>query len=61
MNDKWIQEATSKNKGSLRKALKAKKGEKIAMKKLDKAAKGEGVSKKVQKKAVLAKTLRKMD
>lgn len=58
---KWIQDAINpENKGSLRKALGAKKGKDIPAGKLEKAAEGKGVSKKTQKRAVLAETLRKM-
>jgi hypothetical protein len=57
MPQKWIQKATSKNKGLLRKKLGAKKGKKIPAKKLNAAAKKGG---KLGKEARLAKTLRKM-
>lgn len=53
----WIKEATSKNKGSLRKALGAKAGKPIPEKKLEKAANSK--DKSLKKKAVLAETLRK--
>lgn len=59
MANNWIQGAI-KEKGSLRKTLKAKKGEKIPAEKLEKAAEGEGVSKKTKKRAQLAMTLRKL-
>lgn len=51
----WIKEATSKNKGALRKELGAKSGEPIPAKKLAKAAKAPG---KLGKRARLAETLR---
>jgi hypothetical protein len=57
MAKKWMQEAFSKNKGKLRKKLKAKKGEPINTKKLAKAAKAGG---KLGKEAVLAETARKI-
>ena len=53
----WISKATSKNKGSLRKALGAKLGKPIPEKKLEKAAHSK--DDKLKKRAVLAKTLRK--
>jgi hypothetical protein len=52
----WIQEAI-KNKGSLRKSLKAKKGKNIPVSKLKTAAKKKG---KIGKRARLALTLRKL-
>lgn len=55
--EKWIQKAIEK-KGSLRKSLGIKKGEKIPMKKLDVAAKKGG---KMGQRARLAKTLRGLD
>ena len=51
----WIADAT-KNKGSLRKELHVKKGEKIPEKKLEKAEKSKNP--KERKRAVLAKTLK---
>jgi hypothetical protein len=57
MAEKWIQQATSKNKGALRKKLGAKKGKPIPAKKLNAAAKKGG---KVGKEARLAKTLKKL-
>jgi hypothetical protein len=54
----WMEKAFAKNKGSLRRILGAKKGEKIPAKKLAKAAKKGG---KVGKKAVLAETARKIN
>ena len=57
MAEKWIQKATSKNKGALRKKLGAKKGKPIPAKKLNAAAKKGG---KVGKEARLAKTLKKL-
>lgn len=57
---KWIQKAIDhKKKGSLRKALGVKEGEKIPASKLKKAAAGKGVGSKTKKRAQLAKTLRK--
>jgi hypothetical protein len=61
MGKKWIQTAINPaNKGSLRKALGAKKGKDIPVSKLKKAAEGEGVSKKTEKRAELALTLKKL-
>lgn len=61
MANKWIQEAINPaNKGTLRRALGAKKGGDIPMSKLKKAAEGEGVSKKTEKRAELALTLKKL-
>jgi len=57
MAEKWIQKATSKNKGKLRKKLGAKKGKPIPEKKLKAAAKKGG---KTGKEARLAITLRKL-
>lgn len=58
MAKNWIQSAINpENKGSLRKALHAKKGEPIPAKKLEKAAHGKGVT---AKRARLAETLRKL-
>lgn len=57
MAEKWIQQATSKNKGALRKKLGAKKGKPIPAKKLNAAAKKGG---KEGKEARLAKTLKKL-
>lgn len=54
---KWIQEAV-KNKGSLRKSLHVKEGKNIPEKKLDKATHSKNA--KTRKRAVLAKTLRKL-
>ena len=56
MAEKWIQKAI-KHKGSLRKALHAKKGMPIPAKKLASAAKKPG---KLGKRARLAETLKKM-
>lgn len=57
MADKFIKEAIKKP-GALRKALKVKKGQKIPAKKLAKAAHSKNP--KMRKRAVLAKTLRKI-
>ncbi len=55
---RWIQKAIKpKNKGSLRKALGVKKGEKIPAKKLQSAAKKPG---KTGRRARLAITLKKL-
>jgi len=55
----WIQGAINpKKKGSLRKALGAKKGKDIPVAKLKKAAKGKGIT---AKRANLAITLKKMN
>ena len=54
---KWIQGAIKKP-GALRKALHVKKGEKIPEKKLEKAEHSKNP--KMKKRAVLAKTLRKL-
>jgi hypothetical protein len=56
MAKKWIQEAI-KRPGALRKALGAKKGQKIPKKKLEAAAKKKG---KLGQEARLAKTLSKL-
>ena len=57
----WIQKAIKPSaKGTLRKALGAKKGQKIPLSKLKKAAAGKGVSKKTEKRAELALTLNKL-
>ncbi len=53
----WIAKATAKNKGALRKELKAKPGEPIPAKKLAAAAKKGGVE---GKRARLAQTLKKL-
>jgi len=54
---KWIQKAIHPSKkGSLRKALKVKKGKDIPMSKLESAAKKKG---KIGQRARLAETLRK--
>ena len=54
---KWIQQALNpEHKGSLRKALKVKKGENIPENKLETAEHSKNSS--LRKKAVLAKTLR---
>lgn len=55
MSEHWIQDAIKKP-GSLRKALKVKKGQKIPLSKLNKATKSK--NSKLAKKAQLAKTLR---
>jgi hypothetical protein len=55
-NKRWIQSAV-KNKGSLRRSLKVKKGQRIPRKKLEAAAKKGG---KTGRRARLALTLRKM-
>ena len=55
MAKKWVQKAFSKNKGSLRKSLKVKKGHKIPLSKLNAAAKRGG---KTGRRARLAKTAR---
>lgn len=57
MAEKWIQDAI-KHKGSLKKALHVKKGEKIPNAKLKKAEHSKNP--KLRKKAVLAETLKKM-
>lgn len=53
----FIQKATAKNKGALRKELGAKKGKSIPTKTLNAAAKKGG---KLGKRAKLAKTLKKI-
>lgn len=58
MSEKFIQKAI-KHPGALRKTLKIKKGEKIPEKKLDKAAHSKNPT--TRKRAVLAKTLRKIN
>ncbi|HXK00712.1 MAG TPA: hypothetical protein VNF93_02360 [Buchnera sp. (in: enterobacteria)] len=55
---KWIQSAI-KHPGSLRKTLKVKKGEKIPESKLVKAEHSKNT--KTRKRAILAKTLRKIN
>ncbi len=56
---KWIQKAINPaNKGSLRRSLGVKKGQKIPISKLNAAAKQKG---KLGKRARLAKTLRKLN
>ena len=57
MTDKWISGAI-KHKGSLRRALHVKKGEKIPHEKLEKAEHSK--NKKLRKKAILAETLSHM-
>lgn len=57
MQKKWIQSAIKKP-GALRKSLHVKKGEKIPEKKLEKAEHSKNPT--TRKRAVLAKTLRKM-
>ena len=57
MSEKWIQNAIKK-KGSLRKSLHVKKGEKIPEGKLEKAEHSK--SPKTRKRAVLAETLKKL-
>ncbi len=55
----WIQDALNpKTKGTLRKALKAKKGEKISEEKLSKASHSK--NKKLKKKAIFAENMRKI-
>lgn len=58
MAEKWIQKATAKNKGALRKKLGAKKGKPIPKAKLAKTAKKPG---KIGKEARLAETLTKIN
>lgn len=53
----WIAEATSRNKGSLRRTLRAKKGKPIAYGTLASAAKSRG---KTGRRARLALTLRRL-
>ncbi len=57
MAEKWIQKAIKKP-GALKKSLHVKKGEKIPEKKLEKAEHSKNP--KTKKRAILAKTLRKM-
>jgi hypothetical protein len=57
MAGKWIQKATAKHKGALRKSLGAKSGKPIPAGKLRKAAKSSGV---MGKRARLAMTLKAM-
>ena len=57
-DSRWIQKATAKNKGALRRQAGVKKGEKIPAKKLNKLAKSKNPT--TRKRANLAKTLRKM-
>ena len=59
MAGKWIQKATAKHKGALRKELGAKKGEKIPAKKLSSAAKKGGTIGKRARLALTLKGLRK--
>lgn len=54
----WIQYATRKNKGSLRRSLGAKKGQPIPAAKLAKAA--HSTNPKLRRRAQLAQTLRRM-
>ncbi len=56
MAEKWIQKATSKNKGKLHRELGVKEGEKIPAKKLAKAEKSKNPT--LRKEATLAKTLK---
>lgn len=56
MAEKWIQKATSKNKGKLHRELGVKEGEKIPAKKLSKAEKSKNPT--IRKEANLAKTLK---
>lgn len=56
MAEKWIQKATSKNKGKLHRELGVKEGEKIPAKKLAKAEKSKNPT--IRKEANLAKTLK---
>lgn len=58
MAEKWIQKATSKHKGALRKSLGVKKGEKISEAKLKKAEHSKNP--KLKKRAVLAETLKRL-
>ena len=55
---KWIQKAI-KNKGTLRKQLKIKKGETIPVSKLEKEAKKSGVVGRRARLALILRTLRK--
>ncbi len=56
MAEKWIQKATSKNKGKLHRELGVKEGEKIPAKKLNKAEQSKNPT--IRKEANLAKTLK---
>jgi hypothetical protein len=58
MAEKWIQQATAKNKGALRAKTKTKKGKNISAAALNKAAKSKNPT--TRKEAVLAKTLKKI-
>ena len=57
-DSRWIQKATAKNKGALRRQAGVKKGEKIPAKKLNKPAKSKNPT--TRKRANLAKTLKKL-
>jgi hypothetical protein len=57
MSEKWIQKAIKKP-GALRKSFHVRKGENIPEKKLEKAEHSKNP--KTKKRAILAKTLRKM-
>lgn len=57
MAKNWIQKATAKHKGALRKTLGAKEGEPIPAKKLAVAAEGSGVT---ARRARLAQTLKRL-
>ena len=59
MAEKFIQKATEKNKGLLRKKLGAKEGQPIAVKKMKKAEHSKNPT--LKKEAVLAETLRKIN
>lgn len=67
MADKWIQKATAKNKGSLRRALGVKEGDTIPASKVNKAIKKGAkddatvTEQKLAKKARLAKTLKNLN
>jgi len=58
MAEQWIQKATSKNRGALRKKLGAKPGKAIPEKKLEKAAGSKNP--RLAKEARLAETLKKL-
>ena len=58
MAKKWIQKATSKNKGKLHRELGVKEGEKIPAKKLARAEKSKNPT--IRKEANLAETLKRM-
>ncbi len=58
MAQKWIQKATSKNKGKLHRELGVKEGEKIPAKKLARAEKSKNPT--IRKEANLAETLKRM-